>query len=961
MAKINKNTYTLNVIVNEFARHGVNILQLLESLDAIVTDSEDFVTVRIVENDGTETTRKLPSIGRMKKDISSIKNMLDDLYDIRNNEVFVISNGVKHPIYIPSYPYDLLPPFNLSRNIFTYKNDRFYAKFFLNNIEKSIRYRKFILSVNDEEFEEVPTTGQTELVDYLQTNDIQYRIEDHVIRTDSGKIRFNGNFFVTSNIKNLYRLNTLVYTNLENETFRLNVNDVLYFRNTEVRITEINFDTNEVKVETVKGYDSISVGTEVKLLSPFDFSENIEVPCEVDEKIVVYFKNINDTFNVESLNWSDPFKLDVSTLESGTREEINEEIGYDVNSPVDIVTPRTNIGVFNVNKIVKDKFIPARLGFPPNSPVINPDDFNVVRINDHLFQEQIVTSVQEKVSRKNELTSEISEIDKALEERKAALSSTQDISRERIRSLQNDLDTLVNKRKLKTSEYTSILNELQTINKDRVKFIKPKFRIRGFFDIPQEIFSPATGVQEIVQFVVSYRYKGLNSETSQNKNFVRTDTAGNKKFGVFSDWIEIEGPKRIKVRDRQTGDWVWEEQQTEDGQKVNINQLDIPIQKNEVVEIRIKSVSEAGYPGEPLMSEWSNVISIPFPEEITEVNDLADIIETSTTEDANLVIEDVLSARGIDFHIRNSITRNEEYFAHPSSEISSGIYDAAGNLLTLENVLKTFQTDITELRRIVQREIPELRFSLISPTGDEIEISKNSLNKIFAGYYLDDLNNIPAPEQDGAIINKEYQLFIFNTSGAPIYFRSGVPGGIGTDVNIGGYELDSERLYETVPVYYNNQFGIQKKGQWLYARAKNYKLNTNFYFNNSNAKSWYIGQSGLPTNAQPFMQSNLSTVSPQPEFSASETGAYSYINIDDIEDLYIGSPDYGATKELVSGRENGIRIPLSFIYKLTNDSGVTPTTNPEFRKRLAVDIFLFQQNTVSIDFEFITRYSRDTF
>jgi hypothetical protein len=948
----NKNTNTLNVIVNEFAKHGVNIIQFLENLDAIVTGGDDFVNITIKDENGNEVTKKLPSIGKMKNDISSLKALLDDLYNIKNNEVFVSSNGIKYPILIPEYPYDLLPPFNLIKEGYNYKNDKFFTRLYLNNINNLIRYKKYIINTTDDVFDEININNEVELLNYIDNNNIKYKLVDEVLRNNPGTIRFIGSFLVLSNIKNIYTLNTLNYTNSNNETFRLNIGDILYFDNTEVRIDEIDFNVNTIKVTTLKGYNMMSVGKELKLLSPFNQNEYIDIPCGVEEKYILFIKNINERFNIESVDFSIPIKINVLKLTNDNKNE--------------------TLGKFNVNQIVVEKTIPLSLGIEPNAPILNGGDFNVVRINDHLFQGSIVTSIQEKVSRKNELISEITEIDKAIDEKKSLLASTQEISKEKINFIQNDLNGLVGKRKIKTSEYSSIINELNTINKDQVKFIKPKFRIRGFFDIPSENFSEITGTQYIVQFVISYRYKGMNQETSQNKNFVRTDATGNKKYGVFSDWIEVESPKRVKTKN-DDGVWLWEDQQTEDGQKVNINQIDIPIQKGEIVEFRIKSVSEAGYPTEPMMSKWSNVVSLPFPDELTDINTMEDIISNSLVDDANILVDNILASKGVDVHLRNSLIRNEQYLAHPAHEISSGIYDTVGNILTVENVLKQYQNEITELRKIIQREIPELKVSLITPQGEEIPLNTNTNNKIFGGYYLEDLNNFPLSQQTGAVINKDFQLYLYNTSGTPLYFRAGVIGGIGQGITPTDtfYMLDGgvDRKYEKVPIYYEDNtkgFYEQKKGQFLYMRYKDYKLKDNLYINLAGLGStkqphlWYVGDPQIKNDYKYFTQGDLSLVS-QPIFTDNETGCYAFLAPDSLEDLYVGASTYGSVKELKSGRENGIRIPINFKYRLQNNTGQPIASNVEFSKKIGFDIYLYQLNTISIDLEFISKYSRDTF
>ena len=47
----------------------------------------------------------------------------------------------------------------------------------------------------------------------------------------------------------------------------------------------------------------------------------------------------------------------------------------------------------------------------------------------------------------------------------------------------------------------------------------------------------------------------------------------------------------------------WKIENVADGSEININQIDIPITKGEKVEIKIRSISEAGYPDNPLKSD----------------------------------------------------------------------------------------------------------------------------------------------------------------------------------------------------------------------------------------------------------------------------------------------------------------------------------------------------------------------
>lgn len=59
---------------------------------------------------------------------------------------------------------------------------------------------------------------------------------------------------------------------------------------------------------------------------------------------------------------------------------------------------------------------------------------------------------------------------------------------------------------------------------------------------------------------------------------------------------------REQVWDDETGTYIWKDEQSADGDVININQIDIPIRYGEKVEIKARSISEAGYPRNPAKS-----------------------------------------------------------------------------------------------------------------------------------------------------------------------------------------------------------------------------------------------------------------------------------------------------------------------------------------------------------------------
>ena len=149
-----------------------------------------------------------------------------------------------------------------------------------------------------------------------------------------------------------------------------------------------------------------------------------------------------------------------------------------------------------------------------------------------------------------------------------------------------------------------------------------------------------------------------------------TYTSGNATVtGRFSNWNEIETKTRERIKT--TSGWEWKRIDTSDPDEVNINQLDIPINPGEQVEIQVKSVSEAGWPSNPLESDWSDPIVVAFSDFAElQADDLKEVIEQNRVDAAVANVSRMFS--GAAAHMSSSFYTNDKYFAHTAESITSG-------------------------------------------------------------------------------------------------------------------------------------------------------------------------------------------------------------------------------------------------------------------------------------------------
>jgi hypothetical protein len=176
-----------------------------------------------------------------------------------------------------------------------------------------------------------------------------------------------------------------------------------------------------------------------------------------------------------------------------------------------------------------------------------------------------------------------------------------------------------------------------------------------------------------------------------------------------------------KVYDTEQGIYVWKNESTADGTKININQIDIPIRNGEKVEIKVRSISEAGYPYNPVKSEWSPSVIISFPENLTSDDSVTTILETVKNDMTAVVLQQTLSAAGVYTHLADS---NSTY-KHTSKNISytDSVTDASGNTTLTEMSL---QDKIEALTR-VKEEITDAVTKELKKFADQIIILKKLL------------------------------------------------------------------------------------------------------------------------------------------------------------------------------------------------------------------------------------------
>jgi hypothetical protein len=215
--------------------------------------------------------------------------------------------------------------------------------------------------------------------------------------------------------------------------------------------------------------------------------------------------------------------------------------------------------------------------------------------------------------------------------------------------------------------------------------------------------------------------------TSTDVSTTTENPSNGPKYANFSNWVEILSDVRKRHWDENSKQWYWKIEDVSDAETPNINQVDIPIQQNERVEIRVKSISEVGWPDSLIESDWSNVLAYDFPDDLNNV--LADnefILAEATQDKTSVVLENTLSSKGVNRHLDDSFTVNQDYIAHKDTSIQVSIATDQSQSMNLFQYLTYLTARIASLEQQVAGARGTLNIQLYKNTMLLKTITNNS-------------------------------------------------------------------------------------------------------------------------------------------------------------------------------------------------------------------------------------------
>ena len=846
--------YSLTTLLNNLLKLQNNSYQIITSLSDVVSSNADTVEIDMVDMSGNISKVYVPSFGSIKNQLVTLEQDVKNLSGVGDtNTSLQLSDGTFRKILVSSFQKEaadiksLSVPsnFNKKENWFfeSFLNPLLYISFDLTNQIKynteKVDVARYILNLDtpeklkifNQKFASKSDIVFGDFVKILLDNNISYFLDKSVIDMPPRALRYSGNFTVTNiyddtitqNINNAslqkrvlrVQLDKLNYNDNQSKylgTQSLKIGDSLIvndgLNNTRFSITGIDSSNRTVSVQLIEGFSPIKIGKDyLSFYGEESSAVSVDVNIGFNEYDVIFIKSIDPDSKIEAVNWSPGVGIYTSNLNI-----IDPNTGSATSLATYYQNEVVDFGSF-LYASVKDKTIPSIFGIIPDAPTLNENNFEVLQVNENLTSSTSLAKLQSLQANKLSIQSQIAASDAAITELQYKIQTT-NYSSQKLKDADNlALTNLISQRTNQSKLFASTIASISSIaTSENTNGIEPEYHVRGFFPFPNPKTSDRTGNQKVVQFLVQYRYVKSDGSANQPQQIPYIDNNGQTVRGTFSSWYQYKTDILSRVTDPITGNTTWATEDIQSADTVNINQIDIPIRQGESVEFRIKSISEAGWPINPAMSDWSSIINIPVPSNLSTSTTATSIINQAQLDQVTVDIQSTLTNMHLDKVSDYTILQNGSFYTTDSTHVASGFLTPEKVIINLFDKLTSMDSEIASLRALIANAKGSLSVSIVDDQGQEYPVTNNSTVQIFAGNYRDQVASLPIKK--GVIITNKYFIKISNSIASVLELYSREFGNRyipitssysnGEDYNVSDVDYNKVRRYDFVPIGLSN-------------------------------------------------------------------------------------------------------------------------------------------------------------
>lgn len=673
-----------------------NCVSLLNSIQNSLITDQDYVNINFTDTSGNAKQYSLPSYQTVLNRLDAMQNSLNSIIEgtgivsyvdgsYRQVQVTPIAQvpgkitGVENPS-----TFDIDANWFFESLMFPSATVRIDLTNKVDATSDRCLVKRVILNSNDPSAttlwnNQISTSSleYLQLISLLSDNNITYSEDEQQVDFPLTIVTGEGSFMVTD-VRMIdgqiwYYLDSINYYTVSNDGVSntanniLEIGDRLSYNGTVLRIEDFNKTENRVRLRPLVGVNNPGINSVLSYYEDPFREKVINLHFGAHEYNIVYIKAVNENFNLLSSSWSSPVMFATDSLVYNNNVQESFASYY-----------LRNISDWGAQwqAEARERRITALEGSTPNPPTLNPSDFRVVQINTQINAALDTDEVKSLISDIETNKSNLNSLKQTIASQKTELQSTTSLTE--YNRLQQQIELNTNEYNQLQIQYTTSVQYLQSLIKENSAVnVDPKYRIRGFFAYPELTYldEERTIPEEIIAFEIAYRYiKEDNTGTDLNTFSYLDPSTGETVTGTFSDWNIVQSLQKEQVMNPSTGAYEWVAENVADGTEVNINQVDIPITKGEKVQIKIRSISEAGYPSNCLKSSWSEAIIISFPSNLSTSNELSEIIQETNEDSITTTIENSLNSAGLIAHIDDSIPNtnsvNGIYFRHKASSIA---------------------------------------------------------------------------------------------------------------------------------------------------------------------------------------------------------------------------------------------------------------------------------------------------
>lgn len=776
---------TLGEFFDRLERLYENIYNLCKTFQEASDNNFETQYVTLVNADGSTETVEVNSFQRLQSEINRISANFDAITNA-NNIAYILNSDGSISEYVKTTFMNAQFVENISSNTQTciVDNNSNIADFIYplvkipitiadDILKSSICCRSFEISADT--WANVPDNPTYLQLQNLISNGtvIVERELNRSLSLEKEQVKFWGKFEImnTTSVPNTndfnIKLNKVKYQGLyvNGANIDLRPGDILVSASgsSKYKINTVSLIDLSVNVTKIAGGSEVpTVGNYLYYNEIINTDENIvAVPVRPQQRLVIFLS----TENITAISYPGTgIKIDTSDFTVAYRNNtytIDEFFSNYV----------TNISEYLLN-MVEENSIPFSLGIKPKKPELLESNFKVIQINRHITKSKTVLEINKLNNQKQTIQNEIDAKEKKVKDLLAEIETGNYTSSQQKQEIVSEIQNL-------RSEISTMNANILTISRNidnnainnSLKDVKPKYRIVGFWSLNEDsMYSPVTGVQHIVKYEVQYRYLNQTTDVVEDTSFNMVDN-GNAVSVTFSPWNDLQTTALTKVKNID-GSVTWETQSLSSTDDININQCIIPITENESVEIRVRAISEAGYPVSPVKSEWSDILRVDFPDEL-KYNNINSVLTKNSTDLANAEFKQILQNMGLLDHISGQVQEAEKTYHHTANMITSGQYTAELKNIPLDECIKLMLKDIDSLKQTM---FAKATVEIQDFDGDVYNVSNGNTIDLFAGNYSD-IINVSEEDSFGSIVRKKALIKISNNNQVPIEIKSLKPYG----------------------------------------------------------------------------------------------------------------------------------------------------------------------------------------